>query len=175
MKYATRQSLICPALLFTTTFMAVAASAGDRLAGRVEGSGVPIAKADVSLWVTTSNASRKLAETQTTDDGSFEFTTAGEKDNAGVLYVVAEGGVAKVGAGTKPNPAITLMVTLGTEPPERVTINELTTVASAWTGAQFLNGSALSGNALGYGSPPTTCRTSWISKPAAWGRSSWTP
>src|SRR5690606_35816332 len=28
-------------------------------------------------------------------------------------------------------------------------INELTTVASAWTGAQFLNGTVLSGNALG--------------------------
>ena len=28
-------------------------------------------------------------------------------------------------------------------------INELTTVASAWTSAQFLKGSALSGNALG--------------------------
>lgn len=30
-----------------------------------------------------------------------------------------------------------------------MTINELTTVASAWTGAQFLNGTALSGQALG--------------------------
>ncbi len=149
MKCATRRTLICTALLFATTFMAVSASATDRIEGRVEGSGGPIAKADVSLWVTTSSAPRRLAETQTTDDGSFELTTAGEKDNAGVFYVVAEGGVAKVGAGTMPNPAITLMTTLGTEPPERVTINELTTVASAWTGAQFLNGSALTGNALG--------------------------
>jgi hypothetical protein len=30
-----------------------------------------------------------------------------------------------------------------------VTINELTSVASVWTSAQFLNGIALSGNALG--------------------------
>ena len=96
-----------------------------------------------------SGAPRKLAETQTADDGGFELTTAGDKDNAGVFYLISEGGVAKVGAGTKPNPAITLMATLGTEPPKRVTINELTTVASAWTGAQFLNDRALSGNALG--------------------------
>ena len=41
------------------------------------------------------------------------------------------------------------MATLGTEPPKRVTINELTTVASVWTGAQFLKGTSLSGNALG--------------------------
>jgi hypothetical protein len=42
-----------------------------------------------------------------------------------------------------------LLATLGTEPLERVTINELTTVASVWTGAQFLHGSALRGNPLG--------------------------
>lgn len=149
MKYATRQTLICFALFFTITFMAVSASATDRIEGRVEGGGGPIAKADVTLWVTMAGAPKKLAETQTTDDGSFALTAAGEMDNTGVLYLIAEGGVAKVGAGTEPNPAITLMATLGTEPPEHVTINALTTVASAWTGAQFLNGSTLSGNALG--------------------------
>jgi streptogramin lyase len=149
MKNTGCQTLICAALFFTITFMAVSASAGDRIEGRVEGAGGPIAKASVTLWVTTSGAPRKLAQTQTTDDGSFELTAAGEKDTTGVFYLISEGGVAKVGGGTKSNPAITLMATLGTEPPERVTINELTTVASAWTGAQFLNGSSLSGNALG--------------------------
>jgi len=99
--------------------------------------------------VTMSGPPRKLAETRTTDDGSFVLETEGQKDGAGVFYLISEGGVAKAGAGTKPNPAIKLMATLGTELPNRVTINELTTVASVWTGAQFLNGSALSGNALG--------------------------
>src|SRR5271167_1438605 len=41
------------------------------------------------------------------------------------------------------------MATLGTTSPKRVTINEFTTVASVWTGAQFLNGAVLSGKALG--------------------------
>lgn len=95
------------------------------------------------------DAPKKLTKTQTTDDGSFDLTIAGEKDGADVLYLIAKGGDAKVGAGKGPNPAITLMATLGTEPPERVTINELTTVATVWTGAQFLDGTALSGNALG--------------------------
>jgi len=42
-----------------------------------------------------------------------------------------------------------MMTVLGSKMPATVTINELTTVASVWTGAQFLKGTALSGNALG--------------------------
>jgi sugar lactone lactonase YvrE len=41
------------------------------------------------------------------------------------------------------------MASLGAAPPQRVTINELTTVASVWTTAQFLDGTAMSGNELG--------------------------
>ena len=37
----------------------------------------------------------------------------------------------------------------GTSPPETVTVNELTTVASAFTAAQFITGEAISGNPLG--------------------------
>jgi hypothetical protein len=37
------------------------------------------------------------------------------------------------------------MATLGTTLPKSVTINELTTVASVWAGAQFLKGRALIG------------------------------
>jgi hypothetical protein len=81
-----------------------------------------------------------------------------ERDAARVLYLIAAGGESKRASGKGPNPATTLMATLGTKPPERVTINELTTVASAWTGAQFLNGTVLSGDALGlqYLSPETS-------------------
>jgi streptogramin lyase len=117
--------------------------------GKVEGGGGPIAKATVTLWSAGPDAPQKLAETQTKDDGSFEFEGAGGKHDAGVLYLIAKGGTPKAGDNKQPNPAITLMALLGTTPPKRVTINELTTVASAWTGAQFLSGIALSGNALG--------------------------
>src|SRR5271169_692770 len=117
--------------------------------GKVEAGGGPIAKATVTLWLAGPDAPQKLAETQTKEDGSFELETAGGKHDIGVLYLIAKGGIPKVGGDKGPNPAITLIATLGTTPPKRVTINELTTVASAWTGAQFLNGTALSGNALG--------------------------
>ena len=84
--------------------------------------------------------SKKLAETKSKDDGSFDLTVVREKDGADVLYLITKGGEAKVGGGKGPNPAITLMATLGRIVPQRVTINELTTVASVWTGAQFLTG-----------------------------------
>jgi hypothetical protein len=41
------------------------------------------------------------------------------------------------------------MTVVGREPPAKVTINEMTTVASVWTNAQFLDGVALKGNSLG--------------------------
>ena len=92
---------------------------------------------------------RKLAVTKTNTDGNFDLTFGDAREDAGVLYLIADGGEAKTAARTGQNPAIVLMATLGTEPPERVTVNELTTVASVWTAAQFLNGSAMSGNATG--------------------------
>jgi streptogramin lyase len=119
------------------------------IGGKVEGGGGPIADTTVTLWGAGPGAPQKLAETKTKDDGSFDLESAGGKDDAGVLYLIAKGGEPKVGGGQGSNPAIILMATLGTTPPKRVTINELTTVASVWTGAQFLNGNALSGNALG--------------------------
>src|SRR5208282_2813013 len=125
------------------------AAAQVRIEGQVQAGGGPIAKATVTLWAAGPGAPQKLAETQTKDDGSFDLESAGGKDDAGVLYLIAKGGAPKAGGDKGPNPAITLMATLGTTPPKRVTINELTSVASAWTGVQFLNGIALSGNALG--------------------------
>src|SRR5262245_55952718 len=41
------------------------------------------------------------------------------------------------------------MALLGAKPPAKVVVNELTTIASVWTAAQFLEGTAMSGHALG--------------------------
>jgi len=136
-------------LFLTLALMPVSIFAETRIEGRVEGSGAPIARADVTLWLAGPGAPRKLGEARTKDDGSFALRIAAGNGGVGVRYLIAKGGVAKAGSANGPNPAITLMATLDTAPPQRVTINELTTVASAWTAAQFLNGTALSGNALG--------------------------
>lgn len=42
-----------------------------------------------------------------------------------------------------------LLALLGEEAPESIVVNELTTVASAFTAAQFIHGQAISGNPLG--------------------------
>jgi hypothetical protein len=128
---------------------AVPAMAQPLIGGKVEGGGGPIAKATVTLWAAGPGAPQKLAETQTKDNGSFDLRFGEGNARGAVLYLIAKDGEPKVGGTKGPNRAITLMATLGTTPPKRVTINELTTVASVWTGAQFLNGTALGGNALG--------------------------
>src|SRR5262249_60155613 len=66
-----------------------------------------------------------------------------------ILYVVAKGGEAAVNKGAGDNPAAALLAVLGNTPPPKVVINEMTTVASVWTHAQFLNGAAIKGHALG--------------------------
>jgi hypothetical protein len=47
------------------------------------------------------------------------------------------------------NPAIVLITAIGRNLPASVVVNEFTTVASAWTHAQFLNCSAIEGPSLG--------------------------
>ena len=69
--------------------------------------------------------------------------------NDAVLYLVAKGGQPTANKGGGDNPAIALMTVLGSKPPAKVTINEMTTVASVWTHAQFLDGTAIKGHALG--------------------------
>jgi hypothetical protein len=57
--------------------------------------------------------------------------------------------VPKANEGGGENPAIALMTVLGSKPPAHVVINELTTVASAFTAARFIDGDSISGNPLG--------------------------
>ncbi len=135
--------------LVATASVAASASAEERIQGRVEAGGAAIAGAAVSVWRAGAEAPTKLAEAKTTDDGTYALTIADHRDSSGVLYLIAEGGEAKTAGGTAPNEATNLMALLGNTLPERVTINDLTTVAAAWTAAQFLDGTAISGNTAG--------------------------
>jgi hypothetical protein len=44
---------------------------------------------------------------------------------------------------------VALLSVIGNTPPSTVVVNEMTTVASVWTHAQFLDGAAIKGHALG--------------------------
>jgi len=131
----------------TAVFGQVASA--QQLVGTVNGGGGPIAKSTVTLWVAGEGDPTKLSEAITGEDGAFRFEVDVQKAGGSVTYLIARGGEPKMASSQGANPAIALMATLGATLPQQVTINELTTVASAWTGAQFLKGETLSGNALG--------------------------
>ncbi|MEP3330334.1 hypothetical protein [Sedimentitalea sp.] len=129
--------------------IAVSAAAQERLEGTVSVGGVPIAGANVSVWQAGPDEPRRLGSARANDNGDYHLSIADELDDGAVLYLVANGGEARSAAGTGSNPATTLMALVGSEIPALVTINELTTVASAFVAAQFLNGSDIRGTDLG--------------------------
>ena len=125
------------------------AAAAVHIEGQVQAGGGPLANSTVTLWEANAGDPKQLAQTQTGSDGRFELGTD-ETPSADVsLYLVAKGGVATVNKGSSDNSAIALLTVLGNTPPTKVVINEMTTVASVWTNAQFLDGTALKGYALG--------------------------
>ncbi len=136
------------ASLAVLALIAVApAFAADSIEGQVLGAGAPIAKSTVTLWSASADAPKQLAQTQTGDDGRFTLSAEGSPDS--ILYIVAKGGEPTANKGGGDNSAIALISVIGNKPPAHVVVNEFTTVASVWTNAQFLDGTALKGNALG--------------------------
>jgi hypothetical protein len=128
-----------------------AASAAVSIAGQVQAGGSAVANSTVTLWVASSGEPRQLAQTTTGSNGQFELLSQ-ETPGADVsLYLVAKGGQATVNKNSDNNPAIALLTVLGNTPPAKVVINEMTTVASVWTNAQFLDGAAIKGPALSLG------------------------
>ena len=142
------RNLTLAALAFSVLSLVGQAFAADGIHGQVLGGGAPIAKSTVTLWEASAVAPKQLAQTKTNDDGRFEVRTKGAHSDA-ILYLVANGGVPKASKAGTDNPVISLLAVVGSNPPESVTINELTTVASAFTNARFINGDAISGNPLG--------------------------
>src|SRR5215469_5119958 len=141
-----RMALI--ALIVSGAFLAGQALAQQNIKGQVLGGGAPIAKSTVTLWEASTDAPKKLAETKTNDEGRFDLR--GKMSGSGtILYLVASGGVPKASKAGGDNPGIVLLSVLGNDPPQKVVVNELTTVASAYTAARFINRTSISGNLLG--------------------------
>ena len=121
---------------------------GAEIEGQVLGAGAPIARSTVTLWSADADAPRQLAQAQTGDDGRFTLSFQSPSGLEGISYLVAKGGEPTARRGGD-NPAIAFLAVLGGKPPPKVVINELTTVASAFTAARFINGNSISGNPLG--------------------------
>jgi hypothetical protein len=116
-------------------------SSNSKSSGEIEGhvliAGQPVAGSTVTLYAAGEGAPTKLAQGKTDAQGEFEMDAKSAPQDS-VVYLVAEG----------PKDGVALMSLLGTSWPEKVTVNELTTVASAFCAAQFINGEAVSGKPL---------------------------
>ncbi len=129
----------------------VPATAKDtlRIEGQVEAAGGSVAGSIVTLWAATANAPARLAQATTRGDGRFVISTDQSPRDDASLYLLANGGEPANAKVPGNNPALALLAVLGNQPPAKVTINEMTTVASVWTTAQFFDGEAIKGYALG--------------------------
>jgi hypothetical protein len=114
----------------------------------VLGAGAPIANSTVTLWAASADAPKQVAQTRTGADGRFSLT-AGTAGKDSTFYLVARGGRPTANKTAEDNPAIALTAAVGATPPAKVTINEMTTIASVWTHNQFIDGTAIKGHALG--------------------------
>ena len=130
---------------FTLSALSSAHAFADRINGQVLAAGAPIVGSTVTLWAAGTDAPQQLAQTQTGADGGFVLDADGK---GAILYLVAKGGRPAASEVSGENPALALMAVLGSSPPGKAVVNEMTTVASVWTHAQFLNGTAIEGPAL---------------------------
>jgi hypothetical protein len=113
-------------------------NSSSTIEGRVILVGNGVAGASVTLYAAGEGAPTEVARSKTDAEGRFQLDArSAPKDS--VLYVVAKG----------PNQAVALMMLLGNSFPSTITVNELTTVASTFTAARFINGEAICGNRLG--------------------------
>jgi|SRR5271166_3077658 len=125
-----------------------AAKAAVRIDGLVQAGGGPVANSTVTLWAASEGEPKQLAQAKTDGDGQFDLG-ADETPGPGVsLYLIAKGGAPSVNKGGGDNPTLVFLSVLGRAPPARVVVNEMTTIASVWTNAQFLDGAAIKGPPL---------------------------
>jgi hypothetical protein len=124
------------------------AAAAVHIDGQVQSGGGAVANSTVTLWAASAGEPRQLAQAKTGDDGGFAFNADATPGPSMSLYLVAKGGVPSVNKGAGDNPALAFLAVLGGSAPANVTVNEMTTIASVWTNAQFLDGAAIKGPAL---------------------------
>ena len=113
-----------------------AAQSSGPLVGRVQVGGRPVADATVTLYAAGTGAPQRLGEDRTGANGAFTLD-ASQAPRDSVLFVVAKGS------------KVSLLALLGSTRTGTVTVDEFTTVASAFTATQFIKDGAISGNLLG--------------------------
>ena len=139
--------------LFTCTalVMPVAATAAS-LQGHVSSAGIPIVDSTVTLFRAGNMSGDNvvaLGAAVSNAGGKFDIDYDEPGDSGDVLYLIAQGGRAKTDDAAASYSAIKLSTVLGSAFPKQVTVNERTTVATAYTMNQFLLNSDISGPQTG--------------------------
>jgi len=121
-------------------------AAGASLHGTVTAAGKPLAGAQVTLFAGSRTGATELGQTRTDSVGAF--TISYTKPAAGVLYVQA---TAAGGSGLQLRTVVGIGQGGGVAPQTltTVTVNELTTVATAYALAQFSSANGISGPSPG--------------------------
>jgi hypothetical protein len=146
----TRASLLNTVLIMGGLgFGTGSAAAAVNIEGQVQAGGGPVAHSTVTLWAASTSAPKQFAQVTTGADGRFTISSDQSTGSDAILYLVAAGGEPASGKAPGNQSGLAFLAVLGNQPPAKVTINELTTVASAFTAAQFIHGDSISGNPLG--------------------------
>jgi len=113
----------------------------DLLVGTVQSGGtiraVPLAEVRVTVYEATANAPLAVGTAKTDATGTFSLD-ASRTTSDGIFYALAS-----LGGGVQ------LVTVIGPRIPAFITINELTTVAAAFSTAQFARDGVIAGNAFG--------------------------
>jgi hypothetical protein len=125
------------------------AASAATISGQVQAAGEAVSGSTVTLWAAGPAAPQIVAQAHAGDDGTFTFPAYAARAGHPVYYVVASGGTPAANKAAGNNPALSFISVLGANPPGRITVNEFTTIASVWTAAQFISGTAIQGNPLG--------------------------
>jgi sugar lactone lactonase YvrE len=148
-KHARYRLAALPIGLGLLTLGAGAADAAIQIEGQVQAAGRPIANSTVTLWSASAAEPRQVAQARTGADGAFVLGANETPGDDADLYVTARGGAASGDPAGGNNPALALLSVLGDKPPAHIVVNEMTTIASVWTSAQFFAGSGIKGPSLG--------------------------
>jgi hypothetical protein len=112
-----------------------------QLTGTVQSGGtdktLPLTGVSVTLYEATTDAPVTVGTATTDDDGKFSLDTSGAASDTIFFATASLGG------------GVQLVTIIGPNIPASITINELTTVAAAFSMAQFTQNGVIAGNAFG--------------------------
>lgn len=160
----TTYSRIALLLLAVTTLLGGCSSSnsnsskGDQLIqGVLQSGNEAIVAATVTVY-SSSDGARALGQGETDGSGAFAVNYHAPGDEAGVIYLTSKGG--RLASQPEDVPASFVLASVLGAAPEvtAITINELTTVASAFALAQFISAAQIQGNNIGLQMAPRLLR-----------------